>query len=119
MAKFDRVLYQKVFPIGQFTTERLGVEMQLDEGDDPKEILLTAKKLVEEFHKETNQLLYANQEEPMQQQVSKEELSPIEQVRMDIASCKEMKVLESYRLIVKNNPDLQSTYDNQLKQLSK
>ena len=32
MPRFDRVSYQKVFPLGMYINERLGVEMQLDEG---------------------------------------------------------------------------------------
>jgi len=56
--KIDRISYQKVFPLGLYINERIGVEVQLDEGDSPEDALLHAKDMVEGFHREQNPHLY-------------------------------------------------------------
>jgi hypothetical protein len=52
----------------------------------------------------------------------KENFPPKEQqsknIIRDINSCVELNVLESYRLIAKTNEEIQSAYDNKLKELS-
>jgi hypothetical protein len=42
----------------------------------------------------------------------------VQQLIQDIGTCKDLKVLESYRLMVKANPDLQTAYDNKLQELT-
>jgi hypothetical protein len=98
-----------------FQSEKIGVELTLNEGEDAKEALDTARLLVEEYHKENNKEL----EEMRGTQVVTidEKLSPDEQIIRDINSCSDLKILESYRLIVKKNPQFQETYNLKLNQL--
>jgi hypothetical protein len=56
--KIERINYQKVFPLGQYINEKLGVEIQLDEGDDFDEVMLKAKDMIEKFHIQSNPQLY-------------------------------------------------------------
>ncbi|HRP33529.1 MAG TPA: hypothetical protein PKV73_16650 [Agriterribacter sp.] len=56
--KPDRIIYNKLFPLGQFTNEKIGVEIQLDDGDSPEKALELAKTMVEKFHRENNAGLY-------------------------------------------------------------
>jgi len=118
--KIDRINYQKVFPLGMYINERIGVEIQLDKGDNPEEALLKAKEMVEAFHKENNKWLYM---EVNMDAIPIEKPKP-EEIRIglfaeDINSCKDMETLKGYRLLVKGKPELQQAYDNKLKELSK
>ena len=47
--KIDRILYQKIFPIGPYLNHKIGVEVQLDETDNIDEAYLKAKSKVEEW----------------------------------------------------------------------
>lgn len=114
--KVDRISYQKVFPLGMYINERIGLEIQLDDGEDATIALSKAKAMVESFHIENNKGLYVevNQEAiPIQ----KPEEIRIGLLIQDIESCKDIKTLESYKLLVKGKPDFQKAYDNKLKQL--
>ncbi len=119
--KIERVTYQKVFPLGMYINEKIGVDYLLNEGDDPKAALEAAKKLCQEFHEENNKGLYIA---PAQEwdnlpevQGKRQPINKIEAMKADIATCTEIKVLESYNLIVKKNPELQETYDLTLKKI--
>jgi hypothetical protein len=48
--KVDRITYKKVFPLSPFINEHLGVEMQVDEGDNVDEVMQAAKMLVHSWH---------------------------------------------------------------------
>lgn len=120
MAKFDRVSYSQsyetVTQYGLKRWQKIGVEMVMEENDDPKNVLSQAKLLVDEFHKETNK---PQEQEPLPDiQKPQEKLSPLDQTIADIESCKELKVLESYRLIVKNNDYLKPYYAKQYEKLT-
>ena len=52
--KIERISYQKVFPIAQYVNEKIGVEIQVDEGDDKEFAFLAAKELVENWHRTAN-----------------------------------------------------------------
>jgi hypothetical protein len=44
--KIEKITYQKVFPIGPFSNERIGLEVIVEPGDDPSEIAETLRKMV-------------------------------------------------------------------------
>jgi hypothetical protein len=44
--------YQRTFNLGNYASEKIGVEVAINAGEDAKEALETAKSLVEEYHKE-------------------------------------------------------------------
>jgi len=56
--KVKTISYQKVFPLGQYINERIGIECEIREGEDIMEVLSDAKAAVEKFHKDTNPGLY-------------------------------------------------------------
>jgi len=49
----NQISYQKTFNLGNYSSERIGVEIVINEGEDAKEALNTAKALVEEYHKQS------------------------------------------------------------------
>ena len=57
--KVKTISYQKVFPLGQYINERIGVEIDCNlETESPFELLKEAKEFVEKFHKDSNPQLY-------------------------------------------------------------
>jgi Na+-transporting NADH:ubiquinone oxidoreductase subunit NqrF len=115
----DRISYQKLFPLGMYINEKIGVECIVNEGENPATILQEAKLMVEKFHKDSNPGLYI--------EVNYEALSvnnpdyspPTNEQRKEeatngmiaaINSCTELKVLETFKLLVKNNTVFQEAY---------
>lgn len=127
------VNYQKTYNLGNYSSEKIGIEISLNEGQDPKEALHEAKKLADEFHTNTNKEIYPknadsvpiniNKADPVikQQEASSTKLlSKEEKQKQLIESCTSMDGndgLLSYKLLVKSYPHLQDTYDNKLKEL--
>lgn len=112
-----KVNYQKTFNLGSYQSERIGVEIELNVGEDPKQALVDATALVNEYHKENNKGLYVRGEmevDIIQQPTQSAQMSGLID---DIKSCKDPVVLESYRLIVRNKPDLQAAYDETFEKL--
>lgn len=123
----EKINYQKTFNLGNYSSERIGVDINLTKGDDPIKALDEAKKLVEQYHKENNPVLYGEYSNPVvhpatltSQPIEVKQNEPrnrLGQIIDDINSCSDVKILESYKLIAKNNPVLQVAYDQKLKQL--
>ena len=117
------VNYTKTFNLGNYSSEKIGVEITLNEGDDAKESLATAKALVEEYHRQSL-AEYPMQhieeiEIPIISKATKELLKDDLQIREptleeQIMSCEEIKVLESYKFIAKKDPQLQLAYDKKM-----
>lgn len=59
------VNYSKIFAISSFLNERIGIEIEINEGEDAKMALSVAKSLAEEFHKESNPDLYKFNDVPL------------------------------------------------------
>lgn len=119
MAKYKTVSYLKTFPLQSFSNEKIGVEIELDETDDRKEVLKEAKKFVHDFHFETNKEFYQNlsySDEPSEV-INIENKSVEDRIIEGIESCTELKVLQSYELLSKKYPKILSIYNKKLKEL--
>ena len=126
--KIDRISYQKTFNIGSYQSERIGVEIELNSGEDAKEALSTAKALVHEFYMEgipqqveTHSVVADNvivpivdikADEPPPTKLTKEE-----QQKKYLTDCTTIEELNTFKLLVKNNPHLQEIFDNHYKTL--
>jgi hypothetical protein len=66
--RIEKVSYQKTFSIGPYLTDKVGVEISLDEGDDMHSVLHNARNLVDHWHKEANPHLY-NIDRPIPQPI--------------------------------------------------
>lgn len=122
------ISYTKTYNLGNYSSEKIGVEISINEGENAIEALRTAKELCDTYHKETTANLPMEStvvsipiEEIMEIQAPKKSSKERqEQTLIDsINSCTELKVLESYRLIAKSKPELQSAYDLKLQSLKK
>jgi hypothetical protein len=122
--------YTKTFNLGSYQSEKIGVEININEGEDAKEALSTAKALVHEFymeglpvHPEIFSVVADNTPVPIQQIEEKPEikLSKKEKQIAEIASCTKLEKpdgLLSYEVLLKTYPYLTDIYNETLKRLT-
>lgn len=128
MAQFERITYQRVFNLGNYESIRIGADVLINPGEDAKQALNEAKEFVEQWRKENNAYHFADTTPdipiiPKQEKVNndfvKEYYNAVTQtIDEQIKSCANLKVLESYKFIVKGKPDLETIYQSKLKELS-
>lgn len=108
--------------------ETLIIKVQADTAGEDAQILWDkARQEAELNHRRNNSKLYPDAEvsiaptiEAHKYRMYKEAgLSQDEIIAREIATCKELKVLESYKFIVKGKPDLETIYQSKLKELNK
>ena len=114
--------YQRTFNLGNYASEKIGVEVAINAGEDAKKALETAKSLVEEYHKENvaklKDLGYFYEEQIEVETIptqSKKTLT--EKTKEFIDSCKTRAELKSWELMSKSNPELLEHYNKKLKSI--
>lgn len=102
----------------------------LEEGETIEDAWTELNRRAKEWHKKEYPHLCETESEPVTQQLVKIMKEPIirskqpEQDRIDlltadIYSCKDLKTLETYRLMAKSDSILQAAYDQQYEKFSK
>lgn len=120
--KVSKVYYQRNFRIGDFQYETIGVEIDINDGEDAHLAMEEAKRLVIAYNAEQNHPTPHIVERPIHDielpviEVEKEYGNTLEE---QINSCTEFKVLETYYLICQNNPTLKSIYNIKKAELTK
>lgn len=115
-----KIYFQKNYPVADFQYEHYGVEIQLNEGDDINKAFDEAREITRQ-----QWLRNAHQFEDSIHVIEPPVIAPTKEPEPELTledqinSCTEKKVLESYRLIVKGNKELQKIYDSKIKKLSK
>ena len=56
--KVDRISYSKLLPTGVYANERIGLEAELNSGDDAEISMDILRNMVEQFHKKYNPQYY-------------------------------------------------------------
>jgi len=128
------VNYTRTFNLGNYSSEKIGVEFALNEGESANKALDFARELVEEYHAEN----VKRQKELYDESVSdalyraigsngtygKPEVIPTqskqtlaEKTKSFIDLCKNKEELKAWELMSKSNPDLLEYYNNKLKTL--
>lgn len=116
--------YTRTFNLGNYSSEKIGVEFALNPGESADKALDNARQLVEEYHKKSvKQIeeagLYFEQDEPIVEKViptqSKKTLT--ERTKEFINSCTTKQELKAWELMCKNNSELLEYYNNKLKNL--
>ena len=129
--RIEKVSYQKVFPLGMYINEKIGVELVLNEGDDAMEALSEARKVTHEFFDKNNPEPFISgvkiiEEAPQQNIGIKLDKKTQKEQQEDnfiklINECTEIEKplgVKAYELISNNNPKLKTAYDNKLKKLN-
>lgn len=121
--KVVKVLYQKVFPLGMYVNEKIGVEIELNSSTEQEssfDAYRRAKDLVEAWHREGNPSLNLpssiQSELPVIQKSAEEEYVPGISVN-DILSCGSLVVLDAYKGIIRDNKVLMQHYNTRREQL--
>jgi len=124
------VNYTRTFNLGNYSSEKIGVEFALNEGESATKALDYARELVEEYHAENvkrQKELYEDPSESLYRIIgvspnkeiiptqSKQTLS--EKTKSFIDLCKTKEELKAWELMSKSNPDLLEYYNNKLKTL--
>ena len=114
--------YTRTFNLGNYSSEKIGVEFALNPGESADKALDNARQLVEEYHKKSvKQIeeagLYFEQDEPIAEKIiptqSKKTLT--ERTKEFIDSCTTKEELKAWELMSKNNAELLEYYNNKLK----
>jgi hypothetical protein len=114
--------YTRTFNLGNYSSEKIGVEFSLNPGESADKALDNARQLVEEYHKKSvKQIeeagLYFEQDEPIADKIiptqSKKTLT--ERTKEFIDSCTTKEELKAWELMSKNNAELLEHYNNKLK----
>jgi uncharacterized Ntn-hydrolase superfamily protein len=106
--------YSQTYPMGvtgQF--QKIWVEFELDDTDDPRQELYKCKKIVNDFFFESNKA-----SEKQLQTVKEEPQSQEAKIIAQIYASSDLKVLESFKLLARNTKSIQSAYEQRLKELS-
>jgi len=118
------VSYTRTFNLGNYSSEKIGVEFSLNEGESANKALDHARELVEEYHAENLKRLKKNHEFLGLDEVLAEEIIPTqskktiaEKTKDFIDSCKTKEELKAWELMSKNNPELLQHYNNKFKTL--
>jgi methionine synthase I (cobalamin-dependent) len=112
-----KIGYSKTYPLlSSGCYEKIWLEDDIDietfNIEEIKQYQYRLKKAVENFHYESNKA-----SEKSLQTVKEEPQSQEAKIIAQIYSCKELKVLESYKLIAKNNESIQAAYNQQYEKL--
>lgn len=118
----EKVIYMQTFPTGNFSNQKLGVEILLEPGEGVEECFKSAKSAVEAAFKAMNpsptpSITDYNTGEQVTQEIREDRV--IGFFGDDILSCKDLKTLETYKLLVKGKPELQEIYDKVFSELNK
>lgn len=120
MSKPKTIGYSHTYPIttnGQF--QKIWIELSLDEGDDPRQELYKAKKIVNDFFYESNKAAEKQQEQKKESGSEQKTLSREQQLVESIKSCTDLKVLKIYETTSKKYPESEIAYQEKLLELSK
>lgn len=101
--KFEKIKYSKFFKLSE---EWIGMDIILEEGDDPLQAYAKARGIAEAAY--------------MQNPGVAEKVIHVEKLEdravglyvSDIMSCKNLVVLDSYVSLIKNKPDLEKAYNH-------
>ena len=105
--------YQRTFNLGNYASEKIGVEVAINAGEDAKEALETAKSLVEEYHKENvaklKDLGYFYEEQI--------EVEAIPTQSKKTLTEKTKEELKGWELMSKSSPELIEYYNKKFKSI--
>jgi len=121
------VSYTRTFNLGNYSSEKIGVEFALNQGESANKALDVARELVEQYHVENikrqkelynesiGDSLYRALDVEVIPTQTKQTLA--EKTKAFIDSCKTKEELKAWELMSKNNPELLEHYNNKLKTL--
>lgn len=116
--KIVKAIYQATIPTGQYMNERPGLEAELEEGEDPVDVIRKLKALcnksVVPFQIDLDALPKSELNDSSLQTIYKHSADdPI----IDIQRCETMEELATFKLAANSDPKLREAYMSRLKEL--
>lgn len=116
------VNYTRTFNLGNYSSEKIGVEFSLNQGESANKALDIARELVEEYHKQNvirlKELGYFYDEQVPEEVIPTQSKKTLAEKTKDfIDSCKTKEELKAWELMSKSNPELLEHYNNKLNTL--
>ncbi len=123
--------YTKTYNLGSYQSEKIGIEISINEGENAMQALDEAKKLAQEFHEKNNPLPFVSGETI----ITPASEEPLPEIKVDKKTQKEQQLqnwinlineattipkplgLMGYETVCKNNPILKEAFDKKLKLL--
>jgi hypothetical protein len=113
--------YTRTFNLGNYSSEKIGVEFALNEGESATKALDYARNLVEDYHKQNviklKDLNEFYQEVPDEIIPTQSKKSLAEKTIEFINACKTKEELRAWELMAKNNPEVLESYNAKHKSL--
>jgi hypothetical protein len=116
--KFTKVTYSRLFPLQQFSNERIEVEIQLDDHESEVAAFELAKKTVMQFHEQSVKEEEEKQVVDISGGVKTTKGSFTESIKRDIDKQTTLEGLNTFNLLVNNtkNQELISYLEERKKQ---
>lgn len=124
--KVKTITYSRVFPLASYVNEKVGIEVELDDNDGFDETFEYAKGLVNGWGQKPLGFIAEPHEfqglvpkhnftanQPIPTKDIAEEKSTADRVIEQINECKDLKVLESFKLIAQKNEKIWGAYIRQ------
>ena len=116
------VNYTRTFNLGNYSSEKIGVEFSLNQGESANKALDSARELVEEYHKQNVEKLkgvgyFSDDQIPEEIIPTQSKQTLAEKTKHFIDSCKTKEELKAWELMSKSNQELLEYYNNKLKSL--
>ena len=117
------IVYQRTFNLGNYSSEKIGVEFAINQGESANKALDIARELVEQYHaenvkrlKDLSEFLGVNDEGIYEEVIptqSKKTLA--EKTKEFIDACKTIEELRAWELMAKSNSEILEHYNKKLK----
>ena len=117
------IIYQRTFNLGNYSSEKIGVEFAINQGESANKALDIARELVEDYHKQNvvrlKDLGYFNNEQITEEVIpSQSKKSLAEKTKEFIDACETEEELKAWELMAKSNSDILEHYNNKLNLLN-
>ena len=120
--KIKIVTYNKKYVTGPYLNHQIGFEAEVGEREDPMDVLEELKCMADAFNSKTNKF----DETLVVPEIPTKWVDPhnlpedqrIAALIADINTCSDVKILETYKFIAKQNPQLTEAYELKMKELT-
>ncbi len=112
--------YTKTFNLGNYSSEKIGVEFSINQGESANKALDIARDLVEDYHKQNVARLkdlgyFYDDQVPDEVIPTQSKKTLVEKTKEFIDACNTKEDLKAWELMAKSNPELLGYYNDKLK----
>lgn len=112
------VNYQQTFNTGNYSSQKIGIEIAVNQGESASKALNTAKELVNEFFKESMaNMPEVGFEEPAEIIQTQSPKTLNDRTKEFINTCNSIEELKAWELMSKRNDELKKSYEDKMAKL--